>query len=295
MKTLFVTISIICLILMLQLDSISAARSIVDPNLTQGDIDAYKENYNDPNLLNKKGEMYYQKLLSSDFTERNHAVFFFSHFKKEELNERILKSATDLLKKEFEREKIVEDLFRKGRLAELGKDLAYVNSENFGMYHLYLCRIVGKSGDKNSLTLLVNYCPMPEVLVNFGDDAVEPILDVLRKTTNPFGKSNAISVLGEMLKPKKEGYIASGQIRNKIKKALEQFVYDENDGVRQGAVRALGDSEDADVIPILKKVATSDPKHFEKKDHATGKMTTRYPVREEAEKALSKIKEKEGK
>ncbi len=104
---------------------------------------------------------------------------------------------------------------------------------------------------------------------------------------------NAISVLDEMMKPKQEGYVASGGVRSKIKKALIQAISKKNQYVRQGSVRALGNSEDADVIPILEKIAKSDREHFEKKDRTTGKMTTRYPVREEAEKALSKLKQKE--
>jgi hypothetical protein len=42
----------------------------------------------------------------------------------------------------------------------------------------------------------------------------------------------------------------------------------------------------------LEKIVQGDPEHFEKKDRITGGMKTRYPVREEAEKALKKIREK---
>src|SRR3990172_5113778 len=185
MEKLVAMMAMICCIFIMQLSATTEALNIGDSSSTQREIDAYKERYLDPDILDKKGEAYYKKLLSSDFKDRDHAVFFFNHFNKEKLSEKIFISATNLLLEEIEREKIVEDLFRKGCLADLPTNLSYITSENYGMYHFHLCELVGKSGVKTLLPALVKYCPIPKVLINFGDAAVDPVINTLLISTNP--------------------------------------------------------------------------------------------------------------
>jgi len=67
-------------------------------------------------------------------------------------------------------------------------------------------------------------------------------------------------------------------------------------------VKSLGDSGDRDFIPVLEKVAESDPYKVERdpipgvdKDVPPGKKVIRYPVRNDAKKALEKLKGKEKK
>jgi len=297
MEKLVAMMAMICCIFIMQLSATTEALNIGDSSSTQREIDAYKERYLDPDILDKKGEAYYKKLLSSDFKDRDHAVFFFNHFNKEKLSEKIFISATNLLLEEIEREKIVEDLFRKGCLADLPTNLSYITSENYGMYHFHLCELVGKSGVKTLLPALVKYCPIPKVLINFGDAAVDPVINTLLISTNPIGKMNAISILGEMLKPKQEGYVALGETRKKIKDSLIEATSDKANEVRQRAVRALGDSWDQDVIPLLEEILNNDPycaedaliPDIDKEILQSGKVT-RYPVRNEAEKALKKLR-----
>jgi HEAT repeat protein len=293
MKKYIIGIIIACFIMIIQLSTKTEAQTMTDAVVTQNKLDAYKENYHDPDILKKKGEIYYQKLFSSEFNERDHAIYFFSQFRKEELNEKTVNAIVELFKSEINQSKKFADFVRKGGIADnLPKDIAYLNSEAYGMHHVYLCKLVGQSTDKNLLPLLIKYCPMPEVLVNFGDDVVEPFINELKSASNPSEKMNAIFILSELLKPKKEGYAARGEIRNKIKTALIQTTLDQNKYVKLVSVKALGDSEDEDVIPILEKIAQNDLERFENKDRITGEMKMRYPVREEAEKALKKIKEK---
>ena len=293
MKKNIVRIAIACFVVIVQLSSKTEAQTQADVKVTQNELDAYKEDYRDTDLLKKKGEMYYQNILSPDFDRRDHALYFFNHFKKEEINKKTMNAFIDLFKSEIKQSKIFADFVGKGgTIDKLPKDITYLNSEDYGLYHDYLCRIVGKSGDRNILQALVERCPMPEVLVNFGDDAVEPVITALKSTENPSGKMNALFVLDEMLKPKKEGYVASGEMRNKIKKALIQATLDKDRHVKSVSVKALGNSEDDDVIPILESITKNDPDHFFDKDISTGRKITRYPVREEAEEALKKIKEK---
>jgi HEAT repeat protein len=291
-KTIVCTITA-CFFVIMQLNIKADAQTMVDSKVTQNKHDAHNENYHDSDILKKRGEIYYQKLISRDFKDRDHAIYFFSHFKIAEVNEKTVNAIIELFKAEIEQSKIFADFVGKGGTADnLPKDIAYLNSEAYGMYHVYLCRLVGQSTDKNLLPLLIKYCPMPEVLVNYGDDVVEPFVKALKSADNPSEKMNAIFVLAEMLKPKKEGYVASGETRNKIKQALMQAISDKDRLVKSVAVKALGDSDDNDVIPILENIAKNDSDHFEKKDLATGELKTRYPVREEAEKALKKIREK---
>ncbi len=124
----------------------------------------------------------------------------------------------------------------------------------------------------------------------------------------------AASILGEISKPEKEGYVASENVRRKIKQGLIDSLKDnehpknkitywnEYDNevlasmrVRFWVVHALGNIGDEDVIPIIKKVANEDPyfQDFSKKENYTGPKK-RYIVREEAQKVLERLK-KEGK
>lgn len=62
---------------------------------------------------------------------------------------------------------------------------------------------------------------------------------------------------------------------------------------------ALGDSGDKDFIPVLEKIAESDPYRVERdpiagvdKDVPPGKKVTGYPVRNAAKRALEKLRGK---
>jgi len=274
MKNLFIFIGIACLIFILQSNCIAKAQEVSNTD--------FKKEIDDN----------YQKLLSVDFKERDRAVFFLNSLKKEELNEKIYKVAVDLLKMETERRKEVYEFARKGGVAEnLPKDIVYANSERFGMYYVYLCELTGKSGDKRLLPLLVEHCLGRKVLLYFGDAAVEAVIEVLKTSDIRARKRSAIFVLAEMLKPKKEGYVASGEVKNKIKKVLIQATSENDRHIRQVSVRALGESGDKDVIPILEKIAKSDPFLVRKKDAKGNVLKEYYLIRKEARKALKKIRE----
>jgi len=252
--------------------------------------------------LDKKIEENYLKLQSEDFKERDSAVYFFSQLKKEELSQKVMDRAIEIFMKEVERIKIFNELIKKsGRIEEkVPKELLYINSEEYGMYWVYLCRIVGKSGDLRVLSLLVDYHLDSQVLIGYGELAVEPVINVLKTADNPTRKVSAIRVLRDFLKEKEEGYVARGEARQKIEKAMIDAVSDKEQWIRSSAVRALGESGDKDFIPILEKVAESDPYKIERdpipgvdKDVPPGKKVIRYPIRNDAKKALEKLRGKE--
>ncbi len=273
MKRSIITIFIIFSILIIPLINIAVAQ--MQDNLSSRD----------------KIEENYKRLNSKDFTERREGAYFFSKLKKGEIPEKIFKSAAELFKDELGREKIKEDFFKRGGIADnLPTDIAYLNSEAYIMYQGYLCEIMGKSGDDSLLPLLVQHCLEPKVFINFGDAATEEVLNVLEMSDNAIRKVSAIHVLGEMLKPKKTGYLAKGETRNKIKTLLMQSTKDGDRYVRSASVQALGESQDKDVIPIIDDVAKKDPYFYEKKDESTGKIDKVYPVRIKAKEVLEKLK-----
>ncbi len=275
MKRSIITICIIFLILIIPLVNLPVAQ--MQDNLS----------------LKDKIEENYKKLNSKDFRERSEAAHFFSELKRGEIPEKVFKSTVQLFNEELGREKKKEAFFREGGIADnLPLDIAYTNSEAYGMYHGYLCEIMGKSGDKTLLPLLVGHCLEARVLNNFGEAAVEPVLNVLETVNNPGQKMSAIFVLTEMLKMKDEGYTAKGKTRRNIIDALVKTSKDSNRYVRLVSVKALGESQDKDVIPILENIAKNDPYSVVVKD-PSGKEVKRYPVREDAEKALQKLKAKE--
>jgi len=223
-------------------------------------------------------EMYYKKLSSEKFEERNEAVEYFYELKDEKLDEKYMKALVDLFKREVEQLKKFNDFGQKGgTAATLPKEIAYWNSRRAGLYHLYLCGLASKSGDKSLLNLVIRNCGDPESIANLGEDAVEPVLDALRTSQSPHGKFSRIRMLGEMLKPKASGYVASGNTRNRIKELVIQYVKDSDRYVRSGSVQALGESQDKDVIPIIDDVAKNDPYFYEKRDESTGNIEKVYP------------------
>ena len=254
--------------------------------------------------LEKKIEENCLKLQSEDFNERYWAVHFFSQLKKEELSQKVMDRAIELFMKEIERKKIFNKFAtRPGMIEEkVPKELLYINSEEYGMYFLNLSRIVAKSGDLRILPLLIDYCFDPNSIINFGDLAVEPVINVLKTADNESRKINAIFTLKNFLKDKEEGYVARGEAREKIKKAMIDAVSDKEWQIRVSAVFAIGDTGEKDFIPVLENVAESDPHKGERnaiegvdKDVPPGKKVTVYPVRNAAKKALEKLRRKEKK
>jgi HEAT repeat protein len=219
-------------------------------------------------------------------------VRFFYELRKEDLSQQYIKALIDLFKMEDEKYKIFNDFFEKGGTADkLPNDIAYINSEAYGMYHTYLCRLISKSNDRSLLNLVLKSCWDPKALVNFGNDAVDPVINVLKSSRSSVGKIVAMEVLGEMLTPKETGYVASGDTRSRIKDILIQTTKDSDQYVRSSAIKALGQSEDKDIIPLLEDIAKNDPYCFEEKD-PSGKKVTRCPVRSDAQKVIEQIKGK---
>lgn len=283
MEKKLLAIGIICFLSIIQSSTLAQEQTKVDPD------------------LDKKIEENNLKLQSPDFWERYSALYFFIQLKKEELPQKVVERAIELFMKEIELRKKFDEFAEKPGMIEdkVPKELLYINSEEYGMYWVYLCRIVGKSGDLRVLPLLVDYHLDSPMVIGFGELAVEPVINVLKTSDNALKRASAISVLKDFLKDKEEGYVARGEAREKIKKVLIDVVSDKDTNVRGAVVWALGESGDKDFIPVLEKVAESDPYFMERdpilgvdKDVPPGKKVTVYPVRNAAKKALEKLRGK---
>lgn len=244
----------------------------------------------DYSILQKQIKDNDQNLKSEDFKQRGEAVYFFTKIRWAELPPNVIKSIKDLFKKEVEQRKLFDDFVMRGGTAEnLPKDIAYINSKEYGTYHGYLCELCGRSGDKDLLPLLVQYCLEPKIIIKYGDSAVGQVINVLKTSNNSIRRMSAVFVLNEMLKQKDEGYTAKGKTRRNIIDALVQASRDGNRYVRSVSVEALGESQDEDVIPILENIAKTDPFYLIDKG-PSGEEVRKYPVREDAKKALEKLK-----
>ena len=280
MKKIWLMVGIVCLAFFTKSDSVQIKNELTQP---------------------KKIEEYYSKLQSPDLTDRYSAVYYLSQY-PERLNKKIINTVIDLFMMEIERIKKFNKLLKQpGRIEnKVPKELLYINSETYGLYWVDLCNIVGKSKEARVLPLLAEYHPDPRLLNdNFGELAVDPVIHILKTSDNSGRRANQARVLGYLLEDKKEGYIARGETRERIKKELITCaVTDKEHTVRFSAATALGKSGDSDVIPILEKIAQTDPYHFETKaaagidkDVAPGQPVTRYPVRFAAQEALKKLRE----
>jgi hypothetical protein len=166
-------------------------------------------------------------LSSKDFDNRWDAVYFFYEYAKENpLDNKSKHEIKELYKREYKYNKeYAEILFDpQKKHVEMPERVKHIMTGsyagNYGMFHVYLCELLGTIGDRSLLKMMADDCPMPEALLPFGDDAVGPVMADIMSSKHESGKWNGISVLKEMIKPKSEGYVVRGEKRKKVKKLL---------------------------------------------------------------------------
>lgn len=213
-------------------------------------------------------------------------------FKKFAGDQQIKVALIELLKHENSiRERWWEDYEKKkGKVEFLHKKYG----EGYGEYCLDLADAVIHLKDRRSLTALVGVVEcggMPKkAVVEFGEDAVAPLIDRYEKTKNYTAKDSIIDALGKIVETKK----LSDRSRKKIKDITIKALDSENPFARKYAVHVLGIIGDTDVIPILKSIVNSDP-YTSVRGGKKGERIKIYPVREEAEKVLKQLKVKKAK
>jgi len=268
--------------------------SVFDLTPAKQDLYAATEN------KESKNESLLKRLNHPSMKERLNALFEINetidnHLLTEEIKERILHLA--------EAEHKSEESLSKGELGE--------------QYQSQLIAALGNTRDSRAVPYLLNYLgggtAVARSLHKIGEPAIDPLIKKLHDEVVGY-RSSAAYALGLYLKPEGEGYIAKGEIREKIKQALLKELKDprnkepeksiawyevranERAGVRRILVRGLGyiaETGDNDVLPIIKSAAVDDPYFLDmsKKKNYQGPQK-RFVVREEAQKVLDGLKAK---
>jgi len=228
------------------------------------------------------------QLRSDDWLQRSRGVEKLIADRKALGSKEVKDALVDLLDRENQ---LVEATLRESNGLE-GVSVKY--GEGYSEYYAVLLGAVDQVADyndKRTLSILVHCSynsdsPFAVKLASHG----EPIVPILLEMTNSdisSSRANAVGVLGEVLKIGKYGVVVlAPETQGQVEQALIRGTDDEDVGVRMLAVQALGKAGNQDTIQLLEKIAQSDKASVP----AVGGGKNRYPVREEALKAISLIK-----
>lgn len=118
-----------------------------------------------------------------------------------------------------------------------------------------------------------------------GEQTLDTVLTMLDIKGYPGKPITAVRILGIMLKPKTEGFVARGATKTLIIERLTNLAKNSSDsGIRRTSVRAVSQSRDKQLIPLITFISENDPYFRLQKDG-----TKYFPVREEAKQALIKL------
>ncbi len=122
-------------------------------------------------------------------------------------------------------------------------------------------------------------------LAELAPSSLKPVLLQL-KDEEPLVRSSALDVLRLMISGPHKEKVSKPASLAKIKRAFWRGASDPEDVVRVAAVAGLAALGDADAMPLLQKIAESDPSFYPEQGRK------RFWVREEALKALTELKSK---
>jgi hypothetical protein len=158
-------------------------------------------------------------------------------------------------------------------------------------YYPSLISFVVDMNDERAIPALVGAMPYASdatgALLRFGDKAVGPILDQL-KSRNALLRTSALSMAITM-----EGQNASVS-PPRVREMLRSALTDPDPTVRGNAVNEITCLEDReDFVPILEKLAKTDPVHWKGREDDGIDGDQLYPVRFDARRALREIRNNE--
>lgn len=201
--------------------------------------------------------------------------------------ERLKLGIIQLLVKEDEFANVPDDEQEKWS-ARLAKGEVETEDEE---YYPSLIGFVAGMNDERAIPALVGAMPYfsvaTDALLRFGDKAVAPILEQLKSRSAVLRISAlemAITLEGQ------NDRVSPARIREILRSALS----DPDSGVRGHAVNeiaCLGDRKD--FVPILEKLAKTDPVHYEGREDDGVDGDQFYPVRLYARRALREIQNNE--
>lgn len=230
------------------------------------------------------------QLRSDDWLQRSRGVEKLITDRKALGSKEVKDALVDLLDRENQ---LIESTLRESHGLE-GVSVKY--GEGYSEYYSVLLGAVDQVADyndKRTLNILVhcsyNYdSPFAMKLASHGEPVVPMLLEMANSDISS-NRANALGVLGEVLKIGKYGVVVlPPETHGQVEQALIRGTDDEDVGVRMLAVQALGKGGNKDTAQLLERIAQSDPAAI-----PAGAGKSRYPVREEALKALSLIKTEE--
>ncbi len=122
-------------------------------------------------------------------------------------------------------------------------------------------------------------------LAGFAPASFEPVMSQLNDE-DPLVRNSALRVLGLMVSPPQRGRLRDPQSVARIKRAFLAGTQDKEPVVRLAAIDGLATLGDTDAVPILEKIAKSDP-YF-----SLDQGRKNFRVRREARKALAELRAK---
>lgn len=231
------------------------------------------------------------QLQSNDWQQRATAVEKLIANRDTHRSEKVKNALIDLLDRENQ---LIESTLRESNGLE-GVSVKY--GEEYSEYYSVLAGAVDQVADYNderTLNILVHSSYNPDSpfamnLANYGEAVAPILLEMANNDLAPY-RGKALGVLGEILKPdKSRPPHLPADTKEQIKQALIKGTGDEDIGVRMLAVRSIGKAGDKNMIPLLEKIMETDAGAIS----AAEPGLKRFPVRDEALKAISLIKNRE--
>jgi len=231
------------------------------------------------------------RLQSDDWQKRAAAVDKLIGNRHARMTDEVKNALIDL----FDREnQLVESTLRESNGLE-GVSVKY--GEGYSEYYSTLAAAVdhvADYNDKRTLNILVHSSYNPDSpfavkLASHGEAVVPMLLEMANSDLAPY-RGKALGVLGEILKVEKYRAIRlPADTNEQVRQSLIRGTADQDVGVRMQAVQALGIAGGKDAVQLLERIAKSDPGAIP----ARVAGENRYPVREEALKAIRLIKNEE--
>lgn len=165
-----------------------------------------------------------------------------------------------------------------------------------GEYYLELVKAIVHLNDPRAIKALApaadNGTGVTNALVNFGEIAIDPLMDVFVTSKQKTFKQDIVDVTNRIIKEKSVSQIH----RNKVKKIFLQHVNTtSNQRVRQSIVEGFDNFYDDDeVVNIIESLATSDTFYMPRrvKGRPQTEIVKEFTVRDEAQKTLGRIRAK---